>query len=72
MYLQESDYDIRVENYLETFSQAISCKESNLWYDAMKDEMNSIASNGVWNLVKLLDDVKAMDVNGSSRQRMIH
>ena len=47
VYLQESNYDIRTENDLETFSQAISYKESNLWYDAMKDEMNSMASNGV-------------------------
>ena len=34
VYLQELDYDIGAENDLETFSQAISCKESNLWYDA--------------------------------------
>ena len=42
------------------FSQAISCKESNLWYDAMKDEMNSMASNRVWNLVELSDGAKAI------------
>ncbi|RVW90049.1 Retrovirus-related Pol polyprotein from transposon TNT 1-94 [Vitis vinifera] len=42
------------------FSQAISCKESNLWYDAMKDEMNSMASNGVWNLVEFPDGAKAI------------
>ena len=47
VYLQELDYDIGAENDLETFLQAISCKESNLWYDAMKDEMNYMASNGV-------------------------
>ena len=47
VYLQELDYDIGAENDLETFLQSISCKESNLWYDAMKDEMNSMASNGV-------------------------
>ena len=61
MYLQELDYDIGAENDLETFSQAISCKESNLWYDAMKDEMNSMASNGVWNLVELPDGAKAIE-----------
>ena len=60
MYLQESDYNIRVKNDLETFSQAISCKESNLWYDAMKDEMNFMASNGIWNLVELPDGAKAI------------
>ncbi|KAL6334178.1 hypothetical protein AAG906_006759 [Vitis piasezkii] len=60
VYLQESDYNIKAENDLETFSQAISCKESNLWYDAMKDEMNSMASNGVWNLVELPDGAKSI------------
>ena len=60
VYLQELDYDIGVENDPKTFSQAISCKESNLWYDDMKDEMNSMASNGVWNLVKLLDGAKSI------------
>ncbi|RVW82846.1 Retrovirus-related Pol polyprotein from transposon TNT 1-94 [Vitis vinifera] len=60
VYLQELDYDIGAENDPEMFSQAISCKESNLWYDAMKDEMNSMASNGVWNLVELPDGAKAI------------
>ena len=58
MYLQESNYDIRTENDLETFAQAISSKESNLWYDVMKDEMNSMASNGVWNLIEFPDGAK--------------
>ncbi|RVW67331.1 Retrovirus-related Pol polyprotein from transposon TNT 1-94 [Vitis vinifera] len=57
---QQLDYDIGAENDPETFSQAISCKESNLWYDAMKDEMNSMASNGVWNLVELPNGAKAI------------
>ena len=34
VYMQELDYDIGAKNDLGTFSQAISCKESNLWYDA--------------------------------------
>ncbi|KAL6337594.1 hypothetical protein AAG906_037187 [Vitis piasezkii] len=50
----------QLENDPQTFSQAISCKESNLWYDAMKDEMNSMASNGVWNLVELPNGAKAI------------
>ena len=56
--MQESDYNIRVENDPGTFDQAI--KESNLWYDTMKDEMNSMQSNGVWNLVELLNGAKAI------------
>ena len=45
VYLQELDYNIGAENDPETFSQAMSSKESNLWYSAMKEEMNSMASN---------------------------
>lgn len=30
-------------------------KESNLWYNAIKEEMDFIASNEVWDLIKLLD-----------------
>ena len=51
--MQEYDYNIGAENNLETFDQAMSCKKSNLWYDAMKDEMNFMQSNEVWNLVEL-------------------
>ena len=38
----------------------MSSKESNSWYSAMKEEMNSMASNRVWDLVELLDGVKAI------------
>ena len=31
----------------------MSCKESKLWYNAMKDEMSSMRCNDVWNLVEL-------------------
>ena len=60
IYLQEFDYNIGIENDPEMFSQAMSCKESNLWYDAMKNEMNSMASKRVWNLVELPDGAKAI------------
>jgi len=38
----------------------MSCKKSNLWYDAMKDEMNSMQSNKVWNLVEMPNGGKAI------------
>ena len=38
----------------------MSYKESNLWYNAMKDEMDSMASNQVWDLVELPKGVKAI------------
>ena len=59
MYLQELDYNIGAENDPETFSQAMSSKESNSWYSAMK-EMNSMTSNQVWDLVELPNGVKVI------------
>ena len=47
MYLHESNYNIGAKHDPETFSQAISFKEFELWYEAMKDEMDSMASNRV-------------------------
>uniref|UniRef100_A0A2N9F8E4 CCHC-type domain-containing protein n=1 Tax=Fagus sylvatica TaxID=28930 RepID=A0A2N9F8E4_FAGSY len=64
VYLQESDYNIGAENDPEFFSQAMSCKESELWYNAMKEEMNSMKSNGVWDLVELPNGVKPLDKEG--------
>ena len=42
------------------FSQAIRSKESELWYEAMKNEMGSMASNRVWDLVKFPYGVKVI------------
>ena len=56
--MQESDYNIIAKNDPETFDQDMSCKKSNLWYDAMKEEMNSMQSNEVWNLVELFNGAK--------------
>ena len=58
VYLQETD--IGVENDPETFSQAISCNESELWYNAMKDELESMKSNEVWDVVELPKGVQAI------------
>ena len=60
MYLQESNYNVRTENDRETFSQAMSCSESILWYNAMEDEINSMASNRVWDLIELPECAKAI------------
>ncbi|RVW35880.1 hypothetical protein CK203_084614 [Vitis vinifera] len=47
VYLQESYCSIGAENDPELVSQAMSCKESELWYNAMKDEMSSMRCNDV-------------------------
>ena len=51
LYLQESD--IGVENDPKSFSQAMNSKESELWYNDMKEEMNSIKTNEVLDLFDL-------------------
>ena len=38
----------------------MSCKELDLWFNAMKDEISSIASNGVLNLVELPNCAKVI------------
>ncbi|XP_068646382.1 putative disease resistance protein RGA3 [Aristolochia californica] len=43
VYLQESD--IGTANDLMYFLEAMSCKESELWYNAMKEEMNSMKNS---------------------------
>ena len=60
MYLQESYYNVGVEHDLETFSQAVSSKDSNLWYEAMKAKMDSMVSNQVWDLVEVPISVKSI------------
>ncbi|KAL4340832.1 hypothetical protein GQ457_08G017310 [Hibiscus cannabinus] len=56
----EYDYNIGAENDPESFSQAMSYNESKLWYDAMKDEMNSMENNVFRGIVSLSNGVKAI------------
>lgn len=59
MYLEEPDGVIGIEDPL-TLKEAIYCADSEKWLDAMKDEMNSMAINEVWDLVKLPEGSKAI------------
>ena len=36
-----------------TYEEAVSCPQSELWLDAMRDEIQSMRHNGVWELVEL-------------------
>jgi len=47
VYMLESDYDVNLEDDPITFSQAMNCSNSKLWYNAMNDEMKSMAHNEV-------------------------
>ena len=58
VYLQESDFYIRINEDPVSYSQAINSVESNKWIDAMKDELKSIKQNNIWDLVKLPENCK--------------
>ncbi|KAL0307710.1 UNVERIFIED_CONTAM: Retrovirus-related Pol polyprotein from transposon TNT 1-94, partial [Sesamum angustifolium] len=63
VYLQESDFDIGLENDPTSFSQAMSSENFNLWHNAMKEEI-IYGQNQVWELIK---GVNLLVVNGSIR-----
>ena len=46
MYLQESDFDIGIRKDPVSFSQAME-SDSSKWMEAMNEELNSMAHNGV-------------------------
>ena len=58
--LQEYDIDISARDDHITFSQAMNGSESKLWYEAMNDELNSMANNQVWDLVELPKSTKVI------------
>ncbi|RVW51337.1 Copia protein [Vitis vinifera] len=71
VYLQEYDIDIGVEDDPITFSQVVGGSESTLWYNSMKDEMNSMANNQVWDPVELPKVQRSLVVNGCLRLKEI-
>ena len=50
----------------------MSSKESNSWYNATKEEMNSMASNRVWDLVELPDAIKSIRCKWVFKRRRTH
>ena len=36
-----------------TYEEAVSCPQSELWLNAMRDEIQSMRHNGVWELIEL-------------------
>ncbi|GJX94278.1 retrovirus-related pol polyprotein from transposon TNT 1-94, partial [Tanacetum coccineum] len=55
VYLQETDFEIGIDNDLVSFSQAIKGNKSEMWIDAMKEELKSMAQNKVWDLKNGVD-----------------
>ena len=53
VYIGEQDYDIGSVTNPITHEEAVSCPQSELWLDAMRDEIQSMRHNGVWELIEL-------------------
>ena len=53
VYLQESKFDLGIDEDSISFSQAIESISSTKWVDAMNDELKSMVHNEVWDLVEL-------------------
>ena len=53
VYIGEQDYNIGSVTDPITYAEAISCPQSELWLDAMRDEIQSMRHNGVWELIEL-------------------
>ncbi|RWR73399.1 Gag-protease-integrase-RT-RNaseH polyprotein [Cinnamomum micranthum f. kanehirae] len=58
VYLEEAD--IGVKDDPRTFKEAIECKNSDKWLDAMKDELESMTTNDVWDIVELPKNSKTV------------
>ena len=53
VYIGEQDYDIGSVTDPITYAKAVSCPQSELWLDAMRDEIQYMRHNGVWELIEL-------------------
>lgn len=49
-----------LEEEPKSFKHAMSCSESKSWMEAMREELNSMEKNKVWELVDLPNDRKAI------------
>jgi hypothetical protein len=57
-YLSEDMYDIGKADDPDTFREAVSCENSAKWVEAMEEELKSMSSNDVWDLVDIPNGVK--------------
>ena len=54
VYLHEIEIDLSInDNDLVSFSQVVSCDNSEKWLNVMKEKINSMKHNGVWDLIEL-------------------
>lgn len=52
VYLQEHEFDVGISSDPISFDEAIKSSQTSSWLDAMRDEMESMHQNNVWDLVE--------------------
>ena len=53
------------------YEEVMMSPDSTKWLEAKKSEMGSMYENKVWTLGDLPDDRQAIEINGSSRRRLL-
>ena len=53
VYLQKSDFDIRSKDDPKNFLPTMNGENSTLWYSIVKEKMEFMSKNKIWNLIKL-------------------
>jgi hypothetical protein len=50
--------EVNIEDDPKTYNEAINCPHSKLWVEAIREELNSMRKNKVWELVSLPNNYK--------------
>lgn len=61
VYLQESNFDIGINNDPDSFSQSMESDDYDKWVKVMNKETKSMDHNGVWELVELSTNCKILE-----------
>ena len=59
-HLSEDLYDVGKINDPATFREAVESENSTKWIEAMEEELKSMCSNQVWDLIEIPDGVKTV------------
>nr|XP_051202429.1 uncharacterized protein LOC127316046 [Lolium perenne] len=59
-YMSEDTNEPVLDNDPTSFKEAMESEYSSKWLDAMKDEMKSMSTNDVWDLVEILEGAKTV------------
>ena len=69
MYLSEG-HDMGKVDDPNSFKEAMSSEYSHKWIEAMEEELKSMSTNKVWDLVEIPDGAKKVGCNGSIKLSM--